>query len=195
VYDVARTRSVVAACREAGLNVHLDGARLWNAAVALGAAPAELAAGVDTLMVTLSKGLCAPAGSLLLARAALIEQARRVRKQLGGGMRQVGVLAAAGLLAVETMVERLAEDHRHARLLAEALARCRGARPAPTRTNIAVAELDQPRAEVVVAALRERGVLASALGNATLRLVTHRDVSRADCERAAAVLVEVLGER
>jgi threonine aldolase len=110
-------------------------------------------------------------------------------------MRQVGVLAAAGLLALDTMVERLAEDHEHARLLADALARCRGARPAPTRTNIAVAELDARDAEAVVARLRERGVLASALGTATLRLVTHRDVTRADCERAAAVLLEVLGQR
>ncbi|HET8646886.1 MAG TPA: GntG family PLP-dependent aldolase [Vicinamibacteria bacterium] len=195
VYTVERMRAVVAACRGAGLGVHLDGARLWNAAVALGVSPAALAQGADTVMVTLSKGLCAPAGSLLLGSAPRMEEARRVRKQLGGGMRQVGVLAAAGLLALDTMVERLAEDHAHARLLAEALGRCRGARPAPTSTNIVVAELDAPRAEEVVARLRQRGVLASALGKATLRLVTHRDVSRQECERAAALLVEVLGER
>jgi threonine aldolase len=193
LYTVERTRAVIAACRELNLPVHLDGARLWNAAVALGVAPAQLARGADTVMVTLSKGLCAPAGSLLLSSAARIEEARRVRKQLGGGMRQVGVLAAAGLVALETMVERLAEDHANARLLAEALGRCRGARPARTQTNIAVAELDSPRAEEVVARLRERGVLASALGTATLRLVTHRDVSRAECEQAAGLLVEVLG--
>jgi threonine aldolase len=195
VYTAERMRAVVSACRDAGLQVHLDGARLWNAAVALGVAPAELARGADTVMVTLSKGLCAPAGSLLLSSAARVEEARRVRKQLGGGMRQVGVLAAAGLVALETMVPRLAEDHAHARLLADALGRCRGARPARAQTNIAVAELDTPRAEEVVGRLRERGVLASALGTATLRLVTHRDVSRAQCERAAEVLVEVLGER
>src|SRR5262245_23189824 len=166
VYTAERMRAAVAACREAGLAVHLDGARLWNAAVALGVPPAQLAAGVDTLMVTLSKGLCAPAGSLLLASASRIEEARRVRKQLGGGMRQIGVLAAAGLVALETMMPRLAEDHAHARLLADALGRCRGARPARAQTNIAVAELDTPRAEEAVARLRERGVLASALGTA-----------------------------
>jgi threonine aldolase len=195
VYTVERMRAVVAACREAGLKVHLDGARLWNAAVALGVPPAELATGADTVMVTLSKGLCAPAGSLLLGSAPRVEEARRVRKQLGGGMRQVGVLAAAGIVAMETMVERLAEDHAHARLLADALARCRGTRPAPTSTNIVVAELDAPRAEEVVALLRGRGVLASALGKATLRLVTHRDVTREACERAAGMLVSVLGEK
>jgi threonine aldolase len=195
VYAPERMRAAVAACRQAGLKVHLDGARLWNASVALGVPPAVLAGGVDTVMVTLSKGLCAPSGSLLAGGAALIQDARRVRKQFGGGMRQVGVLAAAGLVALETMVPRLAEDHAHARLLSEALGRCRGARPARAQTNIVVAELDTPRAEEVVARLRERGVLASALGTATLRLVTHRDVSRPQCEQAASILVEVLGER
>ena len=195
VTTVERMRDVVSACRELGLAVHLDGARLWNAAVALGVPPAELARGADTVMVTLSKGLCAPAGSLLLGSAERMGQARRVRKQLGGGMRQVGVLAAAGRVALTTMVERLAEDHAHARLLSAAMGRCRGARPAPAETNIAVAELDTPRAEEVVAALRTRGVLASALGTATLRMVTHRDVSRAECEQAAAALLEVMGER
>lgn len=195
VSTVERMEDVAAACREAGLFLHLDGARLWHAAVALGVPAAALARGADTVMVTLSKGLCAPSGSLLLASAERIERARRVRKQLGGGMRQVGVLAAAGLVALETMIPRLAEDHTHARLLSEAMGRCRGARPAPAQTNIAVAELDTPRAEEVVGQLRARGVLASALGTATLRMVTHRDVSGAECEQAAAVLVEVLGQR
>ena len=195
VTTVERMRDVVEACREHGLAVHLDGARLWNASVALGVPPLELARGADTVMVTLSKGLCAPAGSLLLSSAERVEQARRARKQFGGGMRQVGVLAAAGLVALTGMVDRLAEDHAHARLLSEAMGRCRGARPAPAQTNIAVAELDTPRAEEVVARLRERGVLASAMGQATLRMVTHRDVSRAACEQAAASLVEVMGAR
>src|SRR4029079_16115916 len=136
-----------------------------------------------------------PADSLWLGSADGMSQARRRRKQLGGGMRQVGVLAAAGRVALTTMVERLAEDHAHARLLSAAMGRCRGARPAPAETNIAVAELDTPRAEEVVAALRTRGVLASALGTATLRMVTHRDVSRAECEQAAAALLEGMGER
>jgi threonine aldolase len=190
VCTVERTRAVVAACREAGLRVHLDGARLWNAAVALGVPPRALAEGCDTAMVTLSKGLCAPAGSLLLSTRGRIEDARRVRKQLGGGMRQVGVLAAAGLLAIETMVDRLADDHAHARLLGEALAAAPGVEAAPVHTNIALGlGRDAPAA---VAALRERGVLATAMDARTLRLKPHHDVSRGDCARAAAALGEVL---
>jgi threonine aldolase len=190
VCPVERHRAVVAACREAGLAVHLDGARLWNAAVALGAPPRALAEGCDTVMVTLSKGLCAPAGSLLVSTRERVEAARRVRKQLGGGMRQVGVLAAAGLVALETMVDRLADDHAHARLLGDALAACPGVEAAPVHTNIALALVrDAPAA---VAALRERGVLATAMDARTLRLMTHHDVSREDCTRAAAALGEVL---
>jgi len=192
VYDVKATRALAAACREAGLPLHVDGARIWNAAVALGVPPRELADGADTLMVTLSKGLCAPAGSLLLASQERVEQARRVRKQLGGGMRQVGVLAAAGLVALETMIPRLVEDHAHARLLGEALGACRGVRVAPVQTNIAVAQLEGREAAAVVAALAQRNVLASAMDATTLRLVTHRDVSRGDCERAAEALAGVL---
>jgi len=193
VYTVEETAAVIAACREAGLRVHVDGARLWNAAVALGVAPADLVRGSDSAMVTLSKGLCAPAGSLLVASKERIQKARRVRKQLGGGMRQVGILAAAGLVAIETMIPRLAEDHDNARLLAEALRRCRGLRVAPVRTNIVVAEVEGRRAPDIVAAAQQRGVLVTAMDAVTLRLVTHRDVPRADCERAADVLTDVLG--
>lgn len=193
-YTVEQTRACIAACRAAGLKVHIDGARLWNAAVALGVAPGELAHGADTLMVTLSKGLCAPAGSLLLGSRDLIEAARRVRKQLGGGMRQVGILAAAGIVAIETMVARLAEDHANARLLADALAGCPGVQVAPVQTNIVVATLARSAPDAVLA-LKSRDVLASAMDAFTLRLVTHRDVSRADCERAAAALAATLTER
>jgi threonine aldolase len=193
VYDVAQARAALEACRAAGLAVHLDGARLWNAAVALGCEPRELAAGVDTLMVTLSKGLCAPVGSLLLGSRERIQEARRVRKQLGGGMRQAGVLAAAGMVALESMIPRLAEDHANARLLAQALQGCRGVEVAPARTNIVVAALSGRAAPEVVSALTARGVLATAMDGTTLRLVTHRDVSRADCEAAAAALAAVLG--
>jgi threonine aldolase len=193
VYSVEQTRAAIAAAREAGLKVHIDGARLWNAAVALGVRPDQLAHGADTVMVDLSKGLCAPVGGLLLASRERIEEARRVRKQLGGGMRQAGIIAAAGLLAIETMVERLAEDHANARLLGEALAACSRLRVTPVRTNIVVASLVGPSAEAVVAALAEHGVLASAMDAATLRLVTHRDVSRSECEHAAAELTAVLG--
>jgi threonine aldolase len=192
VAGVAQTRETIAACREAGLAVHIDGARIWNAAVALGVEPRELAAGADTLMVTLSKGLCAPSGSLLLGPAPLIENARRVRKLLGGGMRQVGVLAAAGLVGL-SLIPRLAEDHANARLLGEALARCRGVSVVPPRTNIVVGTLEGRSAPDVIQALAERGILATAMDAVTLRLVTHRDVTREDCARAAGRVAEVLG--
>jgi threonine aldolase len=192
VLGVAETQSVVAAARAAGFRVHLDGARIWNAAVALGVAPAALTAGVDTVMTCLSKGLACPVGSLVAASRERIERARRVRKLLGGGMRQAGVLAAAGLVALDTMVARLAEDHAHARLLGEALSRGRGVRVAPVQTNIVVATLEGRTAPEVVAALGERGVLATAMDAVTLRLVTHRDVGREDCERAAEVLSRAL---
>ncbi len=193
VQEVAAMREVIAAAHEAGLRVHVDGARLWNAAVALGVPPRDLVAGADTVMVALSKGLCAPAGSLVASSAENVERARRVRKQLGGGMRQVGILAAAGLVAIRTMIPRLADDHAHARLLADALATCRGVRVAPQRTNIVVATLDGRRAADVAAALKTRGVLISAMDATTIRLVTHHDVARADCEQAATALRAVLG--
>src|SRR5512140_3822341 len=126
VQQVDEVQAVVAAAREAGLGVHIDGARLWNASVALGVAPAELVRGADTVMTCLSKGLCAPVGSLLASTRERVEQARRVRKLLGGGMRQAGVLAAAGLVALETMVDRLAEDHANAQTLARGLAQLPG---------------------------------------------------------------------
>jgi len=193
VYTVEQMRETVAACRESGLAVHVDGARIWNAAVALGVEPRELLAGADTAMVTLSKGLCAPAGSLLLASRARIEAARRVRKQLGGGMRQVGILAAAGLVALDTMIPRLAEDHANARLLGAALESCRSVRIAPATTNIVVATLAAGSAPETAAALAARGVLASAMDAVTLRLVTHHDVSAEDCGRAADALRAVVG--
>jgi threonine aldolase len=186
------TAETIATCREAGLNVHVDGARVWNAAVAEGVPPRELLKGADTAMVTLSKGLCAPVGSLLLCSAKLYPRARRVRQQLGGGMRQAGILAAAGLVGLETMVSRLAEDHENAQVLAQSLARSSGVRVAPARTNIVVGILEGGRAPEVAAALAARGVRASAMDAATLRLVTHHDVSRADCERAADALAAVL---
>ena len=193
IYTPDQTRAALEACRETGLAVHLDGARLWNAATALGVKPRVLAAGFDTVMVTLSKGLCAPAGSLLLGSRERVEEGRRVRKQLGGGMRQVGVLAAAGRVALQTMIPRLAEDHAHAALIARALDGLPSVRVGPPATNIVVATLSHPRALEVVAQLASRGVLASAMDASTLRLVTHRDVGREECEQAGARLAELLG--
>ncbi|MGE0455484.1 MAG: low specificity L-threonine aldolase [Vicinamibacteria bacterium] len=192
--SVEEMRAAIDAAHEARLGVHVDGARLWNAAVALDVAPERLVEGADTVMVDLSKGLGCPVGGLIASSRERIGRARRLRKLLGGGMRQVGVLAAAGLVALDTMVERLAEDHAHARLLAQSLAGCAGVRVRPAPTNIVVASLDARDAAAVAAELRERGVLASPMDARTLRLVTHYDVSRADCERAATALRAVLGD-
>ena len=192
VQKVEEVRAVVQAARECGFRVHVDGARIWNAAVALGVPPSTLVTGADTVMACFSKGLCAPVGSVLASSRERIEEARRARKLLGGGMRQAGVLAAAALVALDTLVTRLAEDHANARLLAQALGRGKGVTVAPVETNIVVATLEGRSAPDVVAALRAAGVLATAMDAGTLRLVTHRDVSREDCERAAAAIESVL---
>jgi threonine aldolase len=168
-----------------GCGVHLDGARLWNAHVATGVPLASYGACVDVLSVCLSKGLGAPVGSLVVGSADVIAQARVRRKRMGGGMRQVGVLAAAGAHALDHHLERLADDHAHARVLAEAC----GVDPATVETNIVVA----PRSDApaFVAAAREGGVLVSQVGPHAVRLVTHLGVSAADAEAAAAVLARL----
>jgi threonine aldolase len=181
--------------REAKLPVHLDGARVFNAATALRVDVATLTRGFDTVMFCLSKGLGAPVGSMLVGSREAIERARVFRKSLGGGMRQAGVLAAAGLIALEEMPKRLGEDHANARLLAEAIAHCDAAEIDPTevQTNIVIFTLrDDGDAAALVRALREKGVLASAIGPHAVRLVTHYDVSQKDCERAASVLERLL---
>jgi threonine aldolase len=192
VADASLMRGAIAAAHDAGVPVHVDGARLWNASVALGQPLDSLVAGADTAMVTLSKGLCAPAGSVLVSTRALIDEGRRVRKQLGGGMRQVGILAAAGLVGVEKMIDRLADDHVNAGLLAGALAECPGVRVRPARTNIVVAQLAERSASDLAAELAGRGVLISVMDARTIRLVTHHDADGDACARAAAVLLEVL---
>ena len=154
-----------------------------------------LTRGFDTVMFCLSKGLGAPVGSMLVGSREVIDRARVFRKSLGGGMRQAGVLAAAGLIALEEMPKRLGEDHANARLLAEAIARCDAAEIDPTevQTNIVIFTLrDEGDASALVRGLRENGVLASAIGPHAVRLVTHYDVSRKDCERAASVLERLL---
>ena len=192
VQRVDEVRAVVAAAREAGFAVHVDGARVWHAAVALGVPPAVLVEGADTVMACLSKGLCAPVGSVIASTRDRIAEARRARKLLGGGMRQAGVIAAAGLVALETMVERLASDHENARLVAAAMSGRPGVRVAPVETNIVVAILDGRSAPDVVAALRARGVLGTAMDARTIRFVTHRDVDREACARAASEIARAL---
>ncbi len=165
-----------------GTRIHLDGARLWNAHVATGTPLADYGRIADVLAVCLSKGLGAPVGSLMVGSEEAIVEARVRRKRMGGGMRQVGVLAAAGAYALDHHVERLADDHAHARLLGEAL----GLDPAAVDTNIVVVE--RPDAPAFVAAAAAEGVRISAVGPRAVRLVTHLDVTRADAERAASVL-------
>jgi len=186
-------REIWAGAKEVGLPTHLDGARVFNAAVALGVSVAELTAGFDTVMFCLSKGLGAPVGSMLVGSAKNIERARVFRKALGGGMRQAGVLAAAGLIALEKMPARLHEDHANARLIAEAVAKCAGASVDldGVQTNIVIFSVAD--AAKVVAGLKAKGILASAIGVSQVRVVTHFDVSREDCEDCAGVLGEMLG--
>jgi threonine aldolase len=167
---------------ETGTAVHLDGARVWNAHVATGVPLATYGAVADVVAVCLSKGLGAPVGSLMVGSADAVAEGRVWRKRLGGGMRQVGVLAAAGLYALDHHLERLAEDHEHARLLAEAI----GVDPDTVDTNIVVAP--RPDAAAYVAAAAAEGLRLSAVGPRTIRLVTHLDVTRADAEWAATVL-------
>jgi threonine aldolase len=174
--------AVVALGQANGLGLHLDGARLWNAHVATGTPLRDLAAGFDTVSVCLSKGLGAPVGSVLVASAPRIAEARVWRKRYGAGMRQVGILAAAGRYALAHHLQRLAEDHARARRLAEGL----GGDPAAVDTNIVV--LDVADAGAVARAATEQGVLVSALGPRFLRLVTHLDVDDDGVERALKVL-------
>jgi threonine aldolase len=176
--------AVVELARADGLALHLDGARLWNAHIATGTSLRELAAPFDTVSVCLSKGLGAPVGSVLVSTAERIAQARVWRKRYGAGMRQVGILAAAGRYALAHHVERLAEDHARAARLADALG------GAPAQTNIVVLYADD--AATVAAKARADGVLVSALGPRFLRLVTHLDVDDAGVQRAIEVLEPLL---
>jgi threonine aldolase len=194
VMPVAVAEAIGALARETGLHLHLDGARLWNAAAALGVSPAALAAPAVTVMVSLSKGLGCPVGSCLAFPAERRRDAWEIRKRLGGGMRQSGILAAAGLYALEHNLGRIAEDHANARRLADALADCRGARPLPPETNILMLDLvrEGDTSDAVAARLAARGVLVVPFGPKRLRAVTHLDVSAEDVEQAAEVMREVL---
>jgi threonine aldolase len=172
----------------------MDGARMFNAATALNVPVREVAAGADTVMFCLSKGLCAPAGSILAGPANLIAKGRLYRKRLGGGMRQVGVLAAACRIALEEMPKRLCEDHENAKFLGEGLAAIGGVQidPRSVVTNIVVfdvAETGIAPAEIS-SRLKARGVLLNAINERQLRAVTHRDVNRADCATALGALAE-----
>jgi threonine aldolase len=190
----ARLDPLLAVARRRGVPVHLDGARLFNAAAALDTTVAALGHGFDSLMFCLSKGLGAPVGSLLCGGRDFIAEARRVRKRFGGGMRQVGVLAAAGLVALRDGPARLAGDHANARWLAEALADLPGVElnPSTVETNIVVFAVPSGSAELI-AALDRRGVLGWAIDERRVRFVTHRDVSQGEVEEAARQVAAALG--
>lgn len=180
--------------KERGLPVHLDGARIFNASVALGIGVRELTQGFSTVMFCLSKGLGAPVGSMLVGTCDQMDRARLIRKALGGGMRQAGILAAAGLIALEEGPKRLHEDHANARLIAEQIAE------APVeidlgavQTNIVIFTLrDTASADSLIDRLKQRGILASTVYGRSVRLVTHREVDRAGCEEAARAVIELL---
>jgi threonine aldolase len=194
VTPVAVAEEIWAGARERGLPVHLDGARIFNAAAALDVPLAALTRGFATVMFCLSKGLCAPVGSLLVGSRALMERGRSIRKMLGGGMRQAGVLAAAGLIALEEMPARLCEDHANARWLAEEIAGIDDCQIdlETVQTNIVIFRPVHGTAAEMVAGLQSRGVLCGTAGPEEVRFVTHRDVDRAACERAVKALREVI---
>jgi threonine aldolase len=197
VFPQGEVERICAAARARGIASYLDGARLWNAAIASGRSETELAAPFDLVGVSFSKGLGAPGGSLLAGSRAHIALAHRQRRLLGGAMRQNGFFAAAALHGLAHHRERLADDHRHARLLAEALARSAAVQIdlATVQTNIVVFHLaPQARdAATLVARARERGVLLNAFARRTVRAVTHLDVSAQQVAQAGAVLLDLLG--
>ncbi len=196
LYPLEEIDTICDRAHERGIKVHMDGARIFNAAAASGVSAARIASHPDTVMFCLSKGLGAPVGSMLVGTGEAIARGRIYRKSLGGGMRQVGVLAAAGLIAVEEMPARLAEDHANARLIAEGLAGLPGVAidPAKVVTNIIIFEIVSDNVapvEEFIAAAKSRGVLLLGVGGARVRAVTHYDVSRQDCVRAVEAISAV----
>jgi len=197
VWPGDRVREIIELAGAKGVPTHLDGARIFNAQVATGTPARELVAGFDSMMFCLSKGLGCPIGSLLCGGSSFIEDARRVRKTLGGGMRQAGIVAAAGLYALEHHVDRLAEDHENARLLATGIAELPAVSVWPQETNIVVIELDGLHtAPDLCRRLGEQGVLASPAAAGTdrrrIRMVTHLDVSRTEMMRTVDLLSQEL---
>ena len=196
VVPLERLRAVAEAARARGLRVHLDGARLWNAEAASGTPIREWAAQADSVMMCFSKALGAPIGSILAGETEWIRRARRLRKRWGGGMRQVGILAAACLYALDHHRQRLAEDHARARTLAARLAEAPGVTVRPPETNIVFADLEHPALERdrLREAMERRGVLVWPFGRRRLRLMTHLDVSDEDVAAASAAFLEATHE-
>jgi threonine aldolase len=192
IFPSAEAERLAAAARARGLALHMDGARLWNAAVALERTPEELCAPFDTISVCFSKGLGAPVGSAFVGSHERVRAARRFRKMLGGAMRQSGILAAAALYALDHNRARLAEDHAAARAFAARLSEAPGLELAPVETNIVMMKTRAPNADEIAKRAAEKGVLIHAMGAHTLRAVTHLDITLEDTVRAAELLAEIL---
>jgi threonine aldolase len=194
VWPLEDLRAASEAAHERGLRVHLDGARIFNASVALGVKASEIAEGADTVTFCLSKGLACPIGSVFCGSEEDVEEAKRWRKRLGGGMRQVGVLAAAGLIALDCMVDRLAEDHAHARTLAEGLSELPGVRCDLSRvqTNLVYFDLDSMPAQAFTEECAKRGLLSDWVTPHRMRFVTHYGIEAGDVQDALKICEEVL---
>ncbi len=196
IYTKERIDAICGSAHALSLPVHLDGARIFNAAIALNTSVAALTSACDSVMFCLSKGLGAPVGSMLVGSRELIERARSIRKMLGGGMRQVGVLAAAGLVALEKMPERLHEDHANAHLLGDLLGEIRNLDVDPGRicTNVIIVGIGRTRTESgqIAAILKGKGLLVGTVDSKTLRLLTHFDISRNQIYETARIFSEVV---
>ena len=199
VYPLRAIREICAGAHERGLKVHMDGARIFNASAATGVPVRDIAAPADTVMFCLSKGLGAPVGSMLAGPADAIARGRLYRKRLGGGMRQAGVLAAAGLVALEETPRRLADDHLNAKFLAESLARIRGIQLDASKvvTNIVVFNVNGTGlvGGEISSRLKQRGILINSINDREMRAVTHYDVNRASCEQAVQAMAEAVSGR
>ena len=196
VFPQNEAKSICSAARAMGVRSYLDGARLFNAAIAQGKTVAELAAPFDVVSVAFSKGLGCPVGSIIAGTKSDMQRAVRIRRMFGGAMRQAGILAAAGLYALDHNIDRLAEDHANAKLIAQRICDIRGVKLdlATVQTNIIILNLDSsvPDAVEIAGRAKEGGVLLSIFGPKKLRAVTHLDVSRSQCEKAAEILAKVL---
>ncbi|WP_448536157.1 low-specificity L-threonine aldolase [Pseudothermotoga sp.] len=197
VVPLENFKAIYEITKQFDINVHVDGARIFNAAIASNISVKEYAKYADSLMFCLSKGLCAPVGSIVVGSRGFIERARKARKILGGGMRQAGVLAAAGIVALTKMVDRLREDHENAKFLALKLREIGYmVNPEEVETNMVILRTDNLKVDAhqLLKAMKERGVLAVALSDSSIRLVTHNDVSRSDILRALDVFEKLFKE-
>lgn len=199
IYPLEKMADIYRLAKSKGLFVHLDGARLWNASVATGTKPHEYAQWADSVSVCLSKGLGAPIGSLVAGSKPYIECVHRFRKMFGGGMRQIGMIAAAGIYALEHHLERLKEDHQNAKRLAVGLKECKGVSidPKHVETNIVIFDITDTgiTGSQVAESMKKEGVLIHAFGKTQIRLVTHLDVSSEDIETALKIFVKVLNRK